>query len=500
MLFLLLSCVPTESGIDATTLSGTVQVPPSPDVFAETNDPGALGARDAFTKADGLGTMEFRYRQVTGTFREWPAEVGAATDEDWYTLTANAAGTLTFSLSLEGGAEGPPAPDTAAPDTDTDTGPVDTGPVDTGPTWPLYEESRVVSLQVFDVTEPLGEDEDPVPLAELLTVGGVAELSLEAVEGGIYAFRVEGLQNLDDESSAYSLWLNGGSPALAGIQVGAYTETTTVAERGPLVGGAVTRDWVLDEATRTWSAAYTMVGFKSVSSAPGTDGYGEETTLNTVTEGVKGEVALVAGRFGSLSAPLLGNTFFSDTIVYTTLKPDTENTVTDALVVNSYSEFVIGKEVTEVEPNNISWGDDGEIEPESGTATDIGEVTGTGFVDLVHGVMSFPVDVADGGPPEGDESVIDHDVYVFTVPEELDVFVTMSWPNAEVNLDGYILDSSGQVLTYGYAFGDDNPELYQYSWFDLTLKAGETYYLYVGPWQGPAGEHAYDIRLEWIGL
>ena len=92
MLLLLLSCVPTESGIDATTLSGTVQVPPNPEAFAETNDPSGPTRRDSLSRADDVGEMEYRFLQVTGSFREWPAEVGAATDQDWYTLTANADG------------------------------------------------------------------------------------------------------------------------------------------------------------------------------------------------------------------------------------------------------------------------------------------------------------------------------------------------------------------------------------------------------------------------
>lgn len=503
MLLLLLSCVPTESGIDATTLSGTVQVPPNPEAFAETNDPSGPTRRDSLGRADDVGEMEYRFLQVTGSFREWPAEVGAATDQDWYTLTANADGELTFELTLDGGAEGPEPPsDTDVPeDTDPsdDTGDTgDTGPVDTGPTWPLYEESRVVSLQVFDLTTLPAEGEEPVPVATALTVDGAASLSLPAVAGTQYAFRVEGLQNLDDASSDYSVWINGGSPADAGIQVGAYSNTTDIAERGPLVGGAVTTDWTLDAATHTWTGQYTMVGFKSVTSEPGIDGYGEETTLNAVTEGVNGEIALAAGVFGSLSAPLLGNTFYSPELVMTTLQADKANTVDTPLVVNAYSEFVIGKEVAEVEPNDVSW-EEGVLVEDDNVPTDIGEVTGTGFLDLVTGTMSYPAEVVEGDDPDGNP--VDHDVFVFTVPEELDVFVTASWTSADVNMDHYILDEAGQVLVYSYAFGDDNPELYQYSWYDVgVLEPGKTYYLYVAAWSGPAGDHDYTLRLEWIGL
>ena len=78
---------------------------------------------------------------------------------------------------------------------------------------------------------------------------------------------------------------------------------------------------------------------------------------------------------------------------------------------------------------------------------------------------------------------------------------TASSTSADVNMDHYIMDEAGQVLVYSYAFGDDNPELYQYSWYDVgVLEPGKTYYLYVAAWSGPAGDHDYTLRMEWIGL
>ncbi len=490
LLFSLLSCYPIETGIDSTSLTGTVTLPADPETFEESKDPDGLNSRDRLDKADEIGDLGWRFKQVTGVMREWPANPGDPTDEDFYTFEPIASGTFTITLALHGTTDGPPAPDTGTDDTATD----DTA--DTGEPGPAYEESRVAALRLLDPSVELEAGEVAVPLTEVLTEGGSAVLSFEAEAGKDYAFSVEGLQNLDGEPDGYTVWLSGSSPDGAGIKMGAYLDASDYQARGALAGGSNVTGWLLEGTT--WTGSYTMTFFKTVESGEAENSYGETIDSHTVIEGAE-TVYLVGGTFKSLNEALPAGTLHNGTPVQVDLKPNKANEA-DPVVLDTIAPKVIGWTVDEVEPNNVGFLDEGGLDLANiAESTELPIGSGLGFVDVINGVQTFSDVMADGADSTGSDENNDIDVYTLTVPESLDVVVTMSWPTT-ANLDGYMADSTGTIVAAGYAIGDVNPEFYPVSAFDVTLEPGETYYLVVLPWEGDAGDHAYTIELEWVGL
>lgn len=490
MLLILMSCYPVETGIDSTTLTGTLSLPADPVTFEETKDGTGLQARDQIARADEVGDLGWRFKQVTGDMREWPAAPGDPTDEDFYTFSPIASGTFTIRLTL-GAAAGPPAPDTGL-DTGGDT--ADTG--ETGDPGPAYEENQVSRLRLFDPSVELGEGELPTPLAEALTEGGLATLSFEVEAGKDYAFSVEGLQNLEDDSSDYSVWLSGSDPSAASIKVGAYTSVETMMSRGPLAAGSDAQGWTLDGTT--WTASYTMNLFKTVVSGSTENSYGETIDSHEVEEGA-GTVYIVGGTFKSLNEALPAGTLHNGTPVQVDLKANAANEA-DPVVLDTIAPKVIGWTTPEVEPNDVGFLDEGGLDLANiAEATVLPIGSGLGFVDVITGTQTFPDVLTDGADSAGSDENNDTDVYVLTVPESTDVVITMSWADTS-NLDGYLADSTGAIVAAGYAIGDVNPEFYPVSAFDLTLEPGETYYIIVLPWSGEAGDHAYTIELEWVGL
>ena len=495
MLFSLLTCYPIETGIDSTLLTGTVTLPADPETFEESNDPAGLNSRDRLDKADEIGELGWRHKQATGAFREWPANPDDPTDEDFYLFEPIGSGSFTITLALHGTTDGPPAPDTGTDDTATDDTATD-DTADTGEPGPAYEENRVAGLRLFDPGVELGEDELPTPLAEVLTAGGSAVLSFEAEAGKEYAFSVEGLQNLDGEPDGYTVWLSGSNPADAGIKIGAYLDASDYQARGALAGGSNVTGWLLEGTT--WTGSYTMTFFKTVESGEAVNSYGETIDSHTVIEGAE-TVYLVGGTFKSLNEALPAGTLHNSTPVQVDLKPNKANEA-DPVVLDQIAPKVIGWTTEEVEPNNVGFLDEGGLDLANiGEATPLPIGSGLGFVDVINGVQTFHDVMADGADSTGSDENNDIDVYAMTVPEALDVVVTMSWPTT-ANLDGYLADDTGTFVAAGYAIGDVNPEFYPVSAFGITLEPDRTYYLVVLPWEGDAGDHAYTIELEWIGL
>ncbi|MFN7142592.1 MAG: hypothetical protein ACK4YP_02365, partial [Myxococcota bacterium] len=111
---LLVSCLPDETGINRTVISGTITIPPATVNDGRTND--AVAAPQALGPDD---TTQLTYRSVvvSGTVSEWPSGFGNAEgDVDNFAFAPVADGTFTFTFTFatEAGAD-PDTADTAAP-------------------------------------------------------------------------------------------------------------------------------------------------------------------------------------------------------------------------------------------------------------------------------------------------------------------------------------------------------------------------------------------------
>ena len=528
-LLALVSCLKPEQGIDDTVLYGVVTIPPAAAI-AESGD-GRDRPLDTLDVATAAGDLSWRWQPVDASirsFEEVPNPEGGVNerDRDWITFSPAASGAFTLVLTYEvpvtdtgdsggdSGDSGGDSGDSGGDSGDSGEDPADTADTAVEPDCAIDEgldaawtaDNLAFRILVFD----LSEGEDPAcltPLVNASTDGaaGRLEIPLELTAGVDYAVRISGLANRDRLSPDYRLWLSGSDPAEAGIKVGAYQPFTDIYARGAPVGGGEVIDWSLNAETLTWTGAYTMRKLRTVSTEEGQNDYCDidpehpdcaPLEQTSVSEGVS-EIAIVGGDFANLNQALPAGTLYNSAPLNLTLNLDVENTAPEPVVLDAVAPKVIGWTFPEVEPNDVfvDLGNDAEFYPldiaNIDPANELPAASGVGFVDIIEATQSFPI-----ADPEWNGG--DYDTFAFTVPESMGAAILTDWADAGVNLDVHLYDSAGILLAVGWSPADVKPELFNTADWEVVFEPGQTYYLVVMGWSGPAADYPYTIELEWM--
>jgi len=530
VLIALVGCITPEAGIDRTLLEGKVTIPMS--IESDPGD-GQASIRDSVADAYDMGPLSWRYTTITGkarSFGDWNSfEASWEGDLDFFAFTGAAEEEVTFSFTYDAAnstetSTGTDTGTTTTSTTDTATG--DTG--DTGDTGIVEEEPPALlwDVQLYSLDQGLDESTG-VPLNSVaggtsLGAGGLIEFTATIEPGQDYVVGIIPLANNIEADNNYSLMISGHSPEKTSIFAGAYAPFDDMMNRGAPIGGSAVEGWSLDEETKEWSGSYRMTYIRQVEMVePEVVPEGEEAqSAAVVTEGAQ-SVMIIAGDFANLNQGLPAGTLYSPTPAEVTMngplsggeeicEETPEDTTSDPglnllhcrvvapdIAVTEIAPKVLGWEITEVEPNDVSVDPyivDIEVEALA-NAQDLGVAgSGVGYVDRIVGTLGFPSE--EPGWLDGDS-----DAFGFTVNEPIDATITLDWAVAndfDINLYRHD-EANGVVETIGYSWYSQ-PEVWNVSDYGEILEPGYTYYLVVLAWTGEVGDHPYTIELEWLGL
>jgi hypothetical protein len=513
LLLALAACVQPETGIDRTSITGTVRVL----ARAEGEGPG----NENVESAQDLGDLHYGWTVISGEIDKFGmlgADIAPSADEEWYLFTTSTGGDVTFHITV---GEPPALPmpadtdtgaadtDTGAPDTDTgpadtDTGVPDTDPTDTDTGVPDTDTGAPDSDTATDTGAPPGPtlriqivdlavlDENDKPTPVLDADGAPVTLDLEAGEydlvvplaaRGDYAIRVGGLYT--DEVAApltYRFQVQAAHPDAADIKVGAYASSDAFELGYPVAGASVGPFEQKDDLS--YEGAYEILGgLRTVESVDLTPEDDDPTTENTVSEKVT-EVFLFAGDWLTLNSGLRAGTWYSSAPVSVAIGAADAYTA-DPLVLDAQAPAQIGQELVEAEPNDVAcdittgFCDTASVD----LYQDLGTLSAPGFIDIVTGAVTFT-------SPDPDW-VHDIDGFRFRVPTVSQLYFTLDWPGAEVDLDILVL-SAEETLDFGYY---NHPETNYYGTGELQPDT-EYYLAVIGYLGDPAAETDYELRLE----
>jgi len=541
-ILLLAGCQGPESGLDNSTLQGTVVIPPAAVEEGETRKNDNNDAGSAFgVGVEGGSTLTYRAVVLTGETNGFDAsgrdEFG---DADWYTFTPVADGTFSLSFSVPGAARaagtdtdttttsttgtettdttgtdsGTTGTDTDTTGTDTDTTGTDSGttgtdtdttgtdsgttPTDTGPTEPTYVDDIVYTIRVYDSAAYDPADESAGLVAEGSTDGasGTWTGSFEVAAGADHLVLIGGVRNTTaEEKIGYQMIFSGSTPGEGSILVGAYAEGDPAVASNPL-GGAAATLWTWDDATLTWTGWYTVQYLRSVVSQP--EDTGSDVIPPPEIDEALDRVYLLAGSLTNLNKSPSAGSLYSSTSLEVAV-PDGREILLEPIVLDAVFPKVIGQVFAETLPDTTLAeinAADYTLILETLVAQDLGMLTGLGYVDVVDGSS----DVSSGAG--GWNGANDSDAYAFTVPETMYVSMVAGWADPSTDLDFGIW---GDYPPYGtidyfssfsasYCLSVANPEVCSTV---VPLEPGITYYLVALGYQGSDVEE-YHVELEWI--
>lgn len=488
-LLLLAGCTADpEAGIDRTFIRGTVLLPPGELAEADAGKDG----NNAAEFAEDLGFIASRYTIVSGSASDFNQLNGEASgDLDFYTFSPLKSGSMSLSLVYE---------------STTDT-----------------ESSDSVYYQVV----VLGPDGKPVVSTTTQDYYGSFSVDLTVESGATYTVMLGGMVNREGTDGSYQLILSGFDPngVIAGtgealeagwsvqdgeiystaptdFLVGVYTSADPSA-RGLPVGGTDVPEFTLDEETYTWSGDYEVTYVYSAT-LPEVADTGEFASPEIDVS--LSEVYVFAGTFPSLNAGLTAGTLYSSTPLTINLGSATaEEYEAGALGVSSTNEVIVAEDLScdlvqpkqygwteaDTEKNNFADAGDGYTIADPSGAQALPVATGAGYIDTVTGTLDF---LTDDPGWEGET-----DAFILTVPETLDAYISVSWPDPSYNIDVNFYDSTGAIIGAGWSVADVNPEAFSISGdVGIYLEPGETYYLGLFGWSGAAGGADYTIEIEWL--
>jgi hypothetical protein len=522
LLFLLAlaACVKPEEGIDRTSITGTVKVLP--------RSLGEGPANENQGTAQDVGDLHYGWTVISGDIDKFGLrgdDIAPLADEEWYLFTTSTGGDVVFDITI-GAPPAPPMPvdtdtgaadtdtgapadtdtgvpdtDTGVPDTDTDVPDTDTGVPDTdtgvpdtdtggdtgadtgappGPTLRI----EIVDLAVLDEndkpTPVLGADGEPVSID---LEAGEYELVVPLAARGEYAIRIGGVYTDDTGAPlAYHLQVQAAHPDDADIKVGAYASGDAFELGYPLAGASVGPFEQMDDLS--YEGSYEIQGgLRSVVSEDLTPEDDDPTTENTVTEKVT-EVFLFAGDWLTLNSGLRAGTWYSSVPASVTIGSADAYTA-EPLVLDANAPAQIGQELVEAEPNDVACDiTTGFCDTSDPTKfQDLGTLSTPGFIDVLTGALTFSSTDPDW--------VHDIDGFRFKVPAVSQLYFTLDWPGAEVDLDILVL-SAEETLDFGYY---NHPETNYYGTGELQPDT-EYYLAVIGYLGDPAVETDYELRLE----
>jgi hypothetical protein len=475
----LTACLPDETGIDHTVLTGTLTIPPA--TAEDTRGNNDLAAASPLG-ADDSTSLTYRSVVVAGKVSSWePQGIGALYgDPDYYVFTPIADGTFTVTLTFA-----------TAPGSGIDA--------DTADTAGATADADVFQVELIDpATYDAATGAGVLSSASTDGTGGVYSFTYDVAAGTDYALLVAGASTDDvEELLAYTLVVSGSTPDDSTILVGAYLGSDPQVAESP-VGGTNATTWTYDATTYTWSGAYRMMWLRAVTPAPEDTDTGDLfEPASTVEEG-PATVYLRAGTLSALNAAPAAGALYT-TVSVEAGSTNAETPVDAPLVLDGVFPKVIGIQATETLPDTTLAeivDADNTVVLETLVAQDLGMLSGLGYVDVISG--SVVLDPAF----EGWNGTNDSDAYAFTVPEAMSVRMTTSWPDATADVDigiwGDVADW-GRVDLFWY-YGDDNclsgdnPEVCE---LVVTLEPETTYYVVVLGYLG-TDEQPYTVEMEWV--
>jgi hypothetical protein len=314
-------------------------------------------------------------------------------------------------------------------------------------------------------------------------------LSGPGMAAGIrYGLRISGLSGAAD--APYSFVLPPLSPDTTQILVGAWLEDT-IETRENLVAGTSAVSWTGGTADEdwVWTGRYSMFLVRALEYETNADG--DKVVVGADEE--VGEVYVFAGDWANLNQGLPAGTWYSGTPQHVVLDGEPSSLLaSDAvvyeadgpLVLDTFAPIVVGLDVEEVEPSGaVVDYDSFTIVPAEGVFSDVGALSGPGFVDIFRG----HIDIAAGVGYESHDS----DAWAFTVLEPSLLFMTMSW-DSDADLDVIAFDEAGEAVDW--AASVSNPEVGGGYWI---FEPGIQYYLVVAGYEGTEGSSpAYEVSLE----
>jgi hypothetical protein len=293
-------------------------------------------------------------------------------------------------------------------------------------------------------------------------------------------------------------------PTDANVLAGAYlpTEEGGMPEAGarslPVAGSSVSEFELLEDIAYTYEASFEMYLVRTVDTTPGeVDGDGVAGPSETIVDEFVDAVWLFAGDWQNLQPRLAAGTWFSGTPVEVPLSGsplyDEDNDVSyyeavEPLILDSLAPAVIGFDRTETEPNDVvvdigSFALDPTLAVDQ--AEDIGMLSGDGYIDILRGTIDIG---------EGDGWIHDSDSFMFTVPVEMTLFISLGW-DTDADLDLVVNDgATGDPLDW--SAGLANPEVDAQGYTELFPE--EIYFLTVLGYSGASAN--YELCVEEVAL
>lgn len=464
VLSLVSGCLGFEQGINRADITGTVRVEP---VIADE----AAGLNDRPRYAQDFGALDFGFSVVEGQLDtlgietdDEGNEIGVTGDIDYFVASTNweaPEGQLILQF-----------PDIA--------------------------EGTVVRLELTHLIPAETEEDEDVweveSSVDIVATAGPFEYTdtREMLVGEVYGYSLSGIEG--DGPVSYGIGVSGAHPDSRNVSVGAY-RSPDPSSRKP-VGGAEVRPFELGEDW-AWVGEYEILGIKATRTIPHpflevypeevwpSYGLTKDSEITLVDENLY-QAYLFAGDWGSLTGALSAGTWYSSEPVLIEV-PHEDMTVDESLVLDDFAPLVIGFEVDEVEPNDAPVDISTGMMDISDTAVfqDIGTLSGPGYVDLVHGGLTF-ID---------DQGHWDHDVdgFAFQVPVSSAILISLEWPTATFDEDFLVADDTGETIDLGYF---NYPEV---SVYQPTYEPERTYFLTVIGYTGdPAATEPWTLKLEQI--
>lgn len=476
-LLALTACAPTDSGLDRSVVTGTLVIPPVTATDSRGND---TVAEAQGLGADGASALSWRTVIVTGTVAGWPEPPSPTADTDGdpdnYAFTPAASGTFSFSFTF---------------------------PTDPGSGGDTADTAATLDGDVFElqIVDPASFDEETGAGVLWSTStdgsGGVVTFEYDVAGGTEYVLRVLPIRtDSERDTLEYTLVVSGSAPDDSTILVGAYAGTDPTVAENPL-GGTNATGWTYDPSTYTWTGAWKMMWFRSVTAVEdeNPDDLFEPSPI--VVEGAE-KAYVRAGSLTSLNAGPAAGALYTTTSLEIQVNGG-EYELESPLVLDGVAPKVIGIQVEETLPDQtvaeIDLADYTLIEATLVTQ-DIGMLSGLGYVDVVTG--SSVMDPAYSGW----NGTNDSDAFAFTVPETMNVRMVARWDDAAADIDFGIWypDPDYGLIDIFASWGDTycltgaNPEVCETV---VSLEPDTTYYLLALGYLG-TDEEPYTVELEWL--